>query len=81
MAISKRDLVYLEELTRAAMRGCDSPNCNHKKHNELFMHCRRHSLAPIEASFLADIGGLRIGCRKCGRVIACVAIAAKFGGE
>jgi hypothetical protein len=63
-----------EDLDAMTKEGCGVEGCNNCG-DVMFLHSRCHVGGPIEVSYRHRSGVLRVGCKKCGAVIAQIAVA------
>jgi len=68
-------IMNLEDLQEALSAGCDTPGCDHKNHDTLFLHGVCHPGGGIEASLKRGEKHLLIACRECHEPIIAIAVA------
>jgi hypothetical protein len=69
------DCLYLEDLNMIVSGGCNSPECDHQGHGEMYFHCRCNTGVGLEVSYKAGSGTLVVDCNGCGEPMLRVAVA------
>lgn len=65
-------MLYREQLDKAH---CSTPGCNHKTHDELWLHAACHTGEGVVAKY--SQGQLSIYCRRCKKLVVEIAVAAE----
>ena|ERR1700724_1271997 len=58
------------DLDLLAARGCQTPGCDHRNHDAVYLHARCHVASPLWAEYYGS--ALRLCCRKCRGLIEMV---------
>jgi len=72
--MNMENIIYRNDLDAVVLGGCNSPDCDHLNHDELYLHCHCNAGGRIEASYRLGSGIVRIGCRECGETMANIAV-------